>query len=580
MIDKKIITQRPCNQSSALSPDLHPVLQRIYQGRGITSSTELEKSLAHLHPWHSLSHIQAAADLLYAALLKQARILIIGDFDADGATATAIAVTALKQFGFQHVDYLVPNRFTYGYGLTPEIVEAAMAFHPDMIITVDNGVASHQGVATAKAKGIQVLITDHHLPAPTLPEADVIVNPNLQNDAFPSKALAGCGVIFYVMLALRHTLREKNYFQQTQHPEPNPTHWLDLVALGTVADVVPLDKNNRILVHQGLQRIQAKQCCPGILALLDVAGRTPEQITAADLGFFIGPRLNAAGRLEDMSLGIACLLAKTTEEAQAMAVHLNTLNQERRAIEAHMQQAAWTALAPLQLSADTPDLPAGICLYDENWHQGVIGILAGRLKDKLHRPVIAFAKTSDTELKGSARSIPGIHIRDMLDYIATRHPDLLEKFGGHAMAAGLSLKEENFKRFTRIFNATIEKHSTPELLQAQLFTDGALQANEINTALAALLQQAGPWGTSFPEPVFDNQFQLLQQYLVGGKHLKMRLSLPGHSAIIDAIAFSVDTTRWPNPHANKLHAVYRLDINEYRGLRKVQLIVDHLTPIH
>lgn len=558
---------------------LHPVLQRIYQGRGINDPSELETSAASLHPWHTLLNIHQAIDLLYQALLQQERILIIGDFDADGATSTAIAVSALKRMGFQSVQYLVPNRFTYGYGLTPEIVEAATAFSPQVIITVDNGIASHNGVETAKKKGIKVLITDHHLPGNTLPAADAIVNPNLPNDPFPSKAMAGCGVIFYVMLALRAKLRAENYFQTHGMTEPNLATLLDLVALGTVADVVPLDKNNRIFVHQGIKRIQAKQCSPGIMALLDVAGRDIEQVTATDLGFTVGPRLNAAGRLDDMSLGIACLLADTIEEARVAAIKLNALNLERRSIETQMQHEAWQSLSQLQLTSQTQTLPAGLCLFDENWHQGVIGILAGRIKDKLHRPVIAFAKVSETELKGSARSISGIHIRDILDYIATRHPDLLEKFGGHAMAAGLSLKIENFSRFSRIFNAAIEKYSTPELLRAQIATDGELQSHDITLELAELLRHAGPWGTAFPEPCFDNRFQLLHQTLIQDKHLKMRLSLPGHTAIFDGIAFSIDRGLWPNPHTDIIHAVYRLDINEYRGLRKIQLIIDQIEPV-
>lgn len=573
---QKTITRRTYS-TDQLDNNLHPVLQRIYQARGITETHELEKTLAQLHSWQTLSSINEASELLYHALVNQERILIIGDFDADGATATAIAVSALKSFGFRFVDFLVPNRFTYGYGLTPEIVEAATAFSPQLIITVDNGVASHKGVEAAKQKGIKVLITDHHLPANTLPNADAIVNPNLVNDPFPSKAMAGCGVIFYVMLALRHKLRSENYFQLHNIAEPNLATLLDLVALGTVADVVPLDKNNRILVHQGLLRIQAKQCRPGILALLEVSGRPCEQLAAIDLGFTIGPRLNAAGRLDDMSLGIACLLAETLEEARPMALQLNQLNIERRAIEAQMQHEAWQTLSTMQFN-DMKNLPQGVCLYDETWHQGVIGILAGRIKDKLHRPVIAFAKASDTELKGSARSIPGIHIRDVLDYIATRHPDLLEKFGGHAMAAGMTIKEEHFKRFARVFNAAIEKFSTPELLRAEILTDGELSLPAMNIELAEIIRQGGPWGTAFPEPVFDNQFQLLQQYLVGEKHLKMRVSLPGHSAILDAIAFSVDVERWPDPKVEKIHAVYRLDINEYKGLRKVQLVIDYFEP--
>lgn len=570
----KTIVRRPrCD--STLDPQLHPIIARIYQGRGIQSHDQLETGVTQLHSWEHLTNIKQASELLYQALLSQQRILIIGDFDADGATSTAIAVSALKQLGFQSVHYLVPNRFTYGYGLTPEIVNAAIQqFNPELIITVDNGVSSHKGVDEAKKAGITVLITDHHLPGETLPNADAIVNPNLVSDLFPSKSLAGCGVIFYVMLALRHLLREKNYFLSHKLAEPNLAGLLDYVALGTIADVVNLDKNNRILVYQGLKRIKAKQCHLGILALIAAAGRTPEQLTATDLAFMIAPRLNAAGRLDDMSLGIACLLEENIERAQAIALQLNTLNEERREIEKKMQADALQTLSAMNIEQISHAF--GLCLYDQNWHQGVIGILAGRIKDRLHRPVIAFASASETELKGSARSIPGIHIRDILDEIATRHPDLLEKFGGHAMAAGLTLQKAHFKRFSRIFNATIEKRCTPELLAAHILTDGELSYQEMSLELAELIQQAGPWGTAFPEPVFDNHFQVLQQTLLGGKHLKLRLGLPGYPGIFDAIAFNVETQCWPNPKAEMIHAVYRLDINEYRGLRKIQLIIDYL----
>ncbi len=570
---QKTITRRIYKTDSP-SLQLHPVLQRIYQGRGIQSQNELEKNLEHLHHWKQLSQIHTATQLLLEAFLNKERILIIGDFDADGATATAIAVKALKKFNFPEVHYLVPNRFEFGYGLTPEIVEvAARLYSPNLIITVDNGIASHLGVETAKALGIKVLITDHHLPGATLPPAQAIVNPNLPQDNFESKAIAGCGVIFYVMLALRQTLREKNLL---------PTEifkleeLLDLVALGTVADVVPLDKNNRILVHHGLKRIQTRRCSIGILALLEVAGRNPEQISSLDLGYALAPRLNAAGRLDDMSLGIECLLTDNPQKAQTIALQLNQLNQERKMIESQMQQQAWQNLSSLNTNTYSTTLPFGICLYDETWHQGVIGILAGRVKEKLHRPSIAFAKVSEDELKGSARSIEGIHIRDCLDSIATHHPDLLQKFGGHAMAAGLTINKADFKRFSRIFNATIEKHSTPELLRAEILTDGELQSQEITLDLAELLQHAGPWGTAFPEPLFDNEFELLQQYLVGEKHLKMRLSLPQQNSLFDAIAFSVDLKSWPNPAVKRVRLVYRLNINEYKGSKKVQLIVDHL----
>lgn len=572
---QKTIVRRETD--TRLDPHLHPVMARIFSARGITQIDELEHRLSKLLSFDMLENIKDAAVFLEEALIHQQRIVVIGDFDADGATATAVAISALRLFGFEKIFYLVPNRFTYGYGLTPAIVDLAVkTYQADILITVDNGIASYEGVERANTLGLKVLITDHHLPGSSLPKAHVIVNPNLPGDCFPSKSLAGCGVIFYVMLALRHHLREKQYFKTQGKIEPNLANLLDFVALGTIADVVNLDFNNRILVYQGLQRIRSGQCHPGILALLSVAGIKPEAIKSSDLAFLIAPRLNAAGRIEDMSLGIACLLEENTENAIKLAEKLNELNQERRSIEKQMQQDALNWLT--QQSFEEKSLPYGLCLYDPNFHQGVIGILAGRIKDRFHRPVIAFAKSSETELKGSARSIPGIHIRDILDSIATRHPDLLQKFGGHAMAAGLSIQATHYKRFCRIFNACVEKHCTPDLLHAQIYTDGELSYQDLSLELAKMIEEAGPWGTAFPEPCFDNRFQVLQQQLLNNRHLKLRLSLPNYPGLFDAIAFSVDPNEWPKPKLETVRMVYRLETNTYRGMTKIQLLVEQLYP--
>jgi single-stranded-DNA-specific exonuclease len=567
--------RRRTQHEHVLPQGLHPVLQRVYCARGINSTNELERGLSHLLPYHTLKGIDQAVACLYQALQKNQHIMVIGDFDADGATSTAVAITALKNFGAKRVSYLVPNRFAYGYGLSPEIVQAAAASSPDLIITVDNGIASHAGVNLANSLGIEVLITDHHLPGDSLPAAVAIVNPNQPGDLFPSKSLAGVGVIFYLMLAFRAYLRELGWFANQGLALPNMAELLDLVALGTVADVVPLDKNNRILVHQGLLRIRAGQSRPGIMALLEIAKRDAHKITASDLGFAIGPRLNAAGRLDDMSLGIACLLAEQWAQARTFAQTLDELNQERRLIEADMQQQAFSVLDKLQLK--TQGLPLGLCMFDEHWHQGVIGILASRLKDQFHRPVIAFALANEHELKGSARSIAGIHIRDVLDTIANQHPTLIQKFGGHAMAAGLSISKHNLAAFSQAFAEEVAKQVTEAQLCGEIFTDGELAADEVNLELAELIREAGPWGQSFPEPVFEGKFDLLDQRIVGGKHLKLTLATADMQ--YDAIAFGIDTKLWPNHRARQISAVYRLDINEFNGRRSVQLVIEHLASL-
>lgn len=552
---------------------LHPLLKKIYAARGVKSLHEVERALAHLLPYQSLLGIDQAVSLLAEALAEQQKILIIGDFDADGATSTAVAIRALKSFGAKNLDYLVPNRFAYGYGLTPELVEVAKELKPHLIVTVDNGIANHAGVTTAKNAGIRVIITDHHLPSETLPLADAIVNPNQPHDLFPSKHIAGVGVIFYVMLALRRYLLDRKWFSEKNIPEPNMSRLLDIVALGTVADVVALDHNNRILVYQGVQRIRSGQCIPGILALLEIGSRQYKNLIAADLGFAVAPRLNAAGRLEDMSLGIECLLTDNMDVAREMALRLNQLNEERRVIEQEMQEQAFKILSDLKsLQAET--LPRGIALFDETWHQGVIGILASRIKDKFHRPVIAFALSNENELKGSGRSIAGFHLRDALATIATQHPDLIIKFGGHAMAAGLTIARKSFETFSKAFDEVVAKHLNEEDLQHTLWSDGELATHELTLGTAEILREGGPWGQSFPEPLFEGLFQLIDQRIVGGKHLKMVLKK--EDQIFDAIAFNIDLNQWPNYRLEQVNAVFRLDINEFRGKRGVQLIIEHV----
>lgn len=577
---EKIIERRSVQFDAASFPNTDPVLQRIYASRGVRDEGELQYQLARLHP-PTLKGLPAALDLLVQAREAQSRIVIVGDFDADGATSTALAVRCLGAMGYQNVEFLVPNRFEYGYGLTPEIVDVAAQNRPDLIITVDNGISSLEGVARARALGIKVLITDHHLPAATLPEAEAIVNPNQPGCEFVSKAAAGIGVIFYVMSALRTRLREAGWFDAgpAQNSAPNLAQYLDLVALGTVADVVPLDYNNRILVAQGLSRMRAGYACPGIQALLAVAGRSPSQISAADLGFAVGPRLNAAGRLDDMSLGIRCLLADDMGEAQELAQELDQLNRDRRAIETVMQKEALSSLADMSAQLQG-DLPSGLCLYREDWHQGVIGILASRIKDRLHRPVIVFADDDNGGLKGSGRSIAGLHLRDALDQVAARQPGLLSKFGGHAMAAGLSLEKAQLPVFSELFAQVVSDCLGPQGVQPVINSDGPLQADELNLTLAEQLHSAGPWGQAFPEPQFDGEFYLEQQRIVGAKHLKMVLApLEDRQQTVDAIAFNVDLELWPNPACGRVHLAYKLSVNEFRGQRSVQLMVDYLRPV-
>ncbi|MEH6468857.1 MAG: single-stranded-DNA-specific exonuclease RecJ [Porticoccus sp.] len=559
------------------SDSISPLLQRIYLGRGITSDEQLERTLAKLPRPDALRGLSDGVALLEEALTQQQSVLIVGDFDADGATSTALTLLAMRAMGLQHIDFIVPNRFEFGYGLTPEIVALAQQRNPDLIITVDNGISSVNGVKAAKDAGIKVLITDHHLPGAILPEADAILNPNQHGCDFPSKSLAGVGVVFYLLSALRSQLRETGWFDAQNIAMPNMAEWLDLVALGTVADVVPLDQTNRVLVHQGLQRIRAGKTRPGIQALLDLAGKDRQRLVATDLGFTVGPRLNAAGRLDDMSIGIECLLETDPYLAREYAVQLDELNRDRRVIEADMQREGLAILDQLTLDEDA--LPWGLCLFDADWHQGVVGLLASRIKDRVHRPVIAFADAGgegdEKEYKGSARSIPGLHIRDALDAVATAHPELISKFGGHAMAAGLSLDAKHYPAFAEAFDAEVKRQLTPADLEAEIVTDGELTSEELSLETGHLLRESGPWGQHFPEPLFQGEFYIVQQRIVGEKHLKLLLAVDEQKQqLIDAIAFNVDTDSWPNPNADKVQLVYKLDINVWQGRESVQLMVE------
>ena len=559
-----------------LPDDLPPLLQRLYASRGVRSAQELERGVKGMLPWSQLTGVEKAVEMLYGAFKQELHIVGVGDFDADGATSTALSVLALRGLGYGNVSYLVPNRFEDGYGLSPEVVDQAHARGAQMIMTVDNGISSHAGVERAHALGIPVLVTDHHLPGDTLPAAEAIINPNLRDCEFPSKSLAGVGVAFYLMLALRTFLRDKGWFDERGIAPPNLADLLDLVALGTVADVVPLDANNRILTWQGLSRIRAGKCRPGIKALLEIANRDPQKLAASDLGFALGPRLNAAGRLDDMSVGVALLLCDNTGEARVLANELDALNQTRKEIEQGMQAEALTLCEKLERSSET--LPGGLAMYHPQWHQGVVGILASRIKERFHRPVIAFAPTGDGTLKGSGRSIQGLHMRDALERLDTLYPGLILKFGGHAMAAGLSLEEARFEEFQQRFGELVTEWLDPALLQGEVVSDGPLAAAEMSMEVAQMLRDAGPWGQMFPEPLFDGRFRLLQQRLVGERHLKVMVEPVGGGPLLDGIAFNVDTSIWPDNGVREVQLAYKLDINEFRGNRSLQLIIDHLWP--
>ena len=571
---RSIVRHAPADSSAQERPEaISPLLWRVYRARGISDAAELERELSSLIPPEHMSGLDAAVTLLVEAIELEKRILIVGDFDADGATSCALAVLALRAFGHRQVSFLVPDRFRYGYGLTPEIVEYARQQSPDLIVTVDNGISSVAGVAAARALGWQVLVTDHHLAGPVLPQAEALVNPNLGDNKFPSKALAGVGVIFYVLLGLRARLKEAGWFERHAIAVPNMADFLDLVALGTVADVVPLDRNNRILVHQGLMRIRNGRCRPGISALLRIAGRDPARAQASDMGFAVGPRLNAAGRLDDMSRGIECLLAEDPQQAERLALELDRLNRERREIEAEMKQQAEAVLSSWA-PGDSDTLPWGLCLFQKQWHQGVIGILASRIKERYHRPVIAFAPGGEGILKGSARSIPGLHIRDVLDEVAVRQPALLQKFGGHAMAAGMTIREADYDGFAETFDAVVRSHLDPDDLQAVIISDGAIVEEEMTLDTARLISAAGPWGQGFAEPIFDDRFEVLSSRVVGDKHWKLVLRPTGGALALDAIAFNAVESLPTMPA--RVHAAYRLDENEWQGRIKLQLRIEYL----
>ena len=558
---------------ASLSSDLHPVIDRIYRGRNIANLDDLENGLKGLTHFNVLKGMPQAAQIFANAVVQNKRIIIVGDFDADGATSTSVCILALRAMGYHNVDFLVPNRFDFGYGLSVPIVDEAAKQGAEVIVTVDNGISCIDGVTHAKSLGMQVVVTDHHLPGDVLPPADAIVNPNQPGCEFPSKNLAGVGVAFYIMLALKAELQQQGHFERAGLAPPNLASLLDIVAVGTVADVVVLDKNNRILVHQGLQRIRAGKCRPGIKALVEVANRDCAHLTSTDLGFVVGPRLNAAGRLDDMSQGIACLLEDETIQARMIAAELDALNKERREIETGMKAQAETVLE--QMALDEGDMPSALVVYREDFHQGVIGIVAGRLKEKYLKPVIAFAHQDDEIIKGSARSIPGVHIRDVLDEVNTRYPGVIEKFGGHAMAAGLSLPVAKLQDFERAFVDIARAHMAKLDGNHALLSDGDLSSKELCLPFAHLLHQAGPFGQGFESPLFDGEFALLDQRLVGQKHLKMVLKSDGANEV-DAIAFNVDLKSWPNAMVKRVHIAYRLDINVFRGQETVQLIVEQI----
>lgn len=576
MTPKKILRRPRPNSVSAWGQDLPPLLHRLYAARGVTSDEQLSYTLRHLASPFQLRGIDRAVELLAEAIAQNQKVLVLGDFDADGATSTAVAMLGLSMLGLQSIDFRVPSRFADGYGLTPGIIERLQQESelPDLLVTVDNGISAVEGVKAARDLGIKVVVTDHHLAGEVLPDADAIVNPNQPGCAFLSKNAAGVGVMFYVLTALRKKLRDAGRLPQ---PEPNLGNLLDLVALGTVADVVPLDHNNRIFVEQGLRRIRQGEARPGILALLEVAGREHANISSTDLGFVVGPRLNAAGRLDDMSVGIACLLADNPDEARRLARELDTFNRERRTIEKDMKAQAQDLLASMSL--DLEGLPWGLALFDQDWHQGVIGILAARIREQTNRPTIAFAPDENgVDVKGSARSIPGLHIRDVLAVVDARNPGVMKKFGGHAMAAGMSLAHSDFDTFTEAFDRAVRDTLTAADLEAAITTDGPLSSDELSLETAALLKRAGPWGQHFPEPLFDGEFRVVSQRIVGENHLKLVLQPVDGSGIIDGIAFNTGP-EVPDYTRTGARVVYKPDANTFRGRTNLQLLVDYLEPL-
>jgi single-stranded-DNA-specific exonuclease len=573
---RRIVRRPTLTAPGDLPAALHPVLRRVYGARGVRGAEDLELGLDRLLPVSSLGGMAAAVELLLRCHRDGRRVLVVGDFDADGATSTALVVRQLRRLGFHEPGFLVPDRFRFGYGLTPEIVRVAASLRPELIVTVDNGVSSVEGVAEARRHGIDVLVTDHHLPGPVLPEAAAIVNPNLAGEGFASKSLAGVGVAFYVMAALTRALRDRGAIADPA--TASPADLLDLVALGTVADVVPLDFNNRILVAQGLRRIRAGRCVPGLAALLEVAGRRLDSVVAQELGFQVGPRLNAAGRLEDMTLGIDCLLTDDPAAARVLAARLAQLNTERREIEARMQGEALAQVDALVESL-AGSLPAGLCLFDDGWHQGVIGLVASRVKERVHRPVIAFAPADAGWIKGSARSVSGLHVRDVLDTVAAHHPGLLDKFGGHAMAAGMTLRADRLNEFSAAFAQEVARAAGDDVLSGDLYTDGPLAPGELNADTAVAVREGGPWGAGFAEPAFDGRFGVVDARVVASRHLKLKLRAPS-GEVADAIAFRY----LDDPHAPALRPqdaidlVYRAALDDYGGGRRLQLLSEWLVP--
>ncbi len=568
-----VIRRRDAAIADGWPSTVPPLLRRIYASRGAHDLASAQPRLAQLLPPDGLSNMAAATDLLAGAIVRGERILVVGDFDCDGATACAVAVRGLRMLGAVDVVHAVPNRVTHGYGLSPALVDSLAHLAPSLLVTVDHGIACHAGIAAAKTLGWQVLVTDHHLPGEALPPADAIVNPNLPGDTFPSKVLAGVGVIFYVLMALRARLRGQG---DARAAAADLGSLLDLVAVGTVADLVPLDANNRALVSAGLRRLRARRGCAGLHALVEIAGREAARLTAADIGFALGPRINAAGRLEDMAIGIECLLSDDAAHARELADTLHQINAERRAVQQSMLDDAEAALArttPVEAAG------AGVCLFDPDWHPGVVGLVASKMKDALHRPVIAFApaEPDSDQLRGSARSIPGLHIRDVLAAVDVAHPQLIERFGGHAMAAGLTLRRDHLDAFTAAFGAAVDRLLDPALLRAEILTDGALQAEEFDIVHAAHLRDAGPWGQGFPEPQFDGEFAVVDWRVVGTRHLKLTLRLDGHPKPLSAIHFGGWRDVAP---AAREHVVYRLAPDDYRGGDAVQLVVEHRTPAH
>jgi single-stranded-DNA-specific exonuclease len=570
------VVRRAATADLELGAGLHPVLARAYAARGVRAAADLDNSLARLLPVGTLEGIAPAVELLLAHRTG-GRVLVVGDFDADGATGSALMVRALRSLGFPAVDFLVPNRFEFGYGLTPEIVALAAQRTPTLIVTVDNGVSSHAGVAAARSRGIDVLITDHHLPGTQLPDANVIVNPNLAGSRFGSRALAGVGVAFYIMAALERRLAQA---EGGGARAPVVAQLLDLVALGTVADVVPLDANNRVLVAQGLKRIRAGRCVAGIRSLLAIAGRGAADLTAADLAFGVAPRLNAAGRIDDMGVGIECLLTDDPAAAQQLAVRLDELNEERRAIEARMQQEALAAVRRLTESGPGALERHGVCLFDDDWHQGVVGLVASRVKERVRRPVIAFASADPATLRGSARSVAGVHIRDVLERLATRYPGLISRFGGHAMAAGLTLERARLDEFARAFDEEVGRWMGGRARIDAVETDGELTVGEIALDTAQALRAGGPWGQAFPEPSFDGIFSIRSARVIGERHVKMWVEPAASGRAFDAVAFNhLEEGAGAALPSGLVQLVYRLDVNEYQGERRLQLLIDHLLPV-